>query len=93
MTEEKRNEETAKIRKGPNQKLKMLYLAGILSEETDDRHSLTIQDLIEGLAALGVNADRNASDYVRETVDIPADRVFNIHLAPGGGCALRLVRK
>ena len=41
----------------------------------------------------GVNADRNASDYVRETVDIPADRVFNIHLAPGGGCALRLVRQ
>ena len=58
MTIENRSEETAKIRKGPNQKLKMLYLAGILSEETDDRHSLTIQDLIERLAALGVNADR-----------------------------------
>ena len=58
MTEEIRSEETAKIRKGPNQKLKMLYLAGILSEETDDRHSLTIQDIIEKLAALGVNADR-----------------------------------
>ena len=58
MTTENRSEETAKIRKGPNQKLKMLYLAGILSEETDDRHSLTIQDLIEKLAALGVNADR-----------------------------------
>ena len=58
MTTENRSEETAKIRKGPNQKLKMLYLAGILSEETDDRHSLTIQDLIERLAALGVNADR-----------------------------------
>ena len=58
MTEEIRSEETAKIRKGPNQKLKMLYLAEILSEETDDRHSLTIQEITEKLAALGVNADR-----------------------------------
>ena len=55
MTEEIRSEETAKIRKGPNQKLKMLYLAEILSEETDDRHSLTIQEITEKLAALGVN--------------------------------------
>ena len=51
-------EETKKTRKGPNQKQKMLYLAKILSEETDDRHSLTIQDLISKLAASGINADR-----------------------------------
>ena len=51
-------EEAKKIRKGPNQKLKMLYLWKILSEETDDRHSLTMQDLITKLAAYGVNADR-----------------------------------
>ena len=46
------------MRKGPNQKLKLLYLAKILSEETDDRHSLTMQDIIAALAAYGVNADR-----------------------------------
>jgi len=40
----------------------------------------------------GVNADRNASDYVRETVAVPGDRVLKIHLAPGGGCALRLYK-
>ncbi|MBQ5527946.1 MAG: glycoside hydrolase family 97 C-terminal domain-containing protein, partial [Bacteroidales bacterium] len=41
----------------------------------------------------GVNADRKAIDYVRETVDVPADRRISVHLASGGGCALRLVRK
>ena len=52
------SEQVKKARKGPNQKLKMLYLWKILSEETDDRHSLTMQELIEKLAAYGVNADR-----------------------------------
>ena len=51
-------EGSRKTRKGPNQKLKMLYLVKILSEETDDRHSLTIQDLVSKLAEYGVNADR-----------------------------------
>ena len=29
---------------GDNQKLKMLYLVKILSEETDDAHSLSLQE-------------------------------------------------
>ena len=45
-------------RKGYHQKLKMLYLAKIFSEETDDMHSLTMPQLIEKLSAYGVNADR-----------------------------------
>lgn len=44
--------------KGSNQKLKMLYLTKIFLEETDDRHALTMPQLIEKLNACGVNADR-----------------------------------
>lgn len=47
-----------KERKGDNQKLKMLYLAKIFSEETDDNHALTMPQIIEKLSACGVNADR-----------------------------------
>ena len=45
-------------RKGDNQKLKMLYLAKIFSEESDDNHYLTMPEIISKLAAYGVNADR-----------------------------------
>ena len=48
----------SKTRKGDNQKLKMLYLVKIFSEETDDNHALTMPEIIEKLAACGVNADR-----------------------------------
>lgn len=48
----------AKTRKGENQKLKMLYLVKLFSEETDDEHSLTMPEIIDKLAAYGVNADR-----------------------------------
>ena len=47
-----------KERKGDNQKLKMLYLAKIFMEETDDLHTLTMPEIIAKLAAYGVNADR-----------------------------------
>ena len=43
---------------GDNQKLKMLYLVKILSEETDDAHALSLQEISARLAAYGVNADR-----------------------------------
>ena len=44
--------------KGTNQKLKMLYLAKIFSEHTDDERGLTMPELIERLAAYDVSADR-----------------------------------
>ena len=44
--------------KGPNQKLKLLYLAKILSEETDDEHGLTMSEIISALNLYGVRADR-----------------------------------
>ncbi|MBE6042306.1 MAG: WYL domain-containing protein [Clostridiales bacterium] len=45
-------------RKGDNQKLKMLYLVKIFSEETDDHHYLTMPEIIKKLERYGVNADR-----------------------------------
>ena len=45
-------------RKGDNQKLKMLYLVKIFSEESDDDHYLTMPQIIEKLNGYGVNADR-----------------------------------
>ncbi|MCI7145137.1 MAG: WYL domain-containing protein [Clostridiales bacterium] len=49
---------TGKSRRGDNQKLKMLYLAKIFFEETDDEHYLTMPQIIDKLASCGVNADR-----------------------------------
>ena len=46
------------VRKGENQKLKMLYIVKIFSEETDDDHWLTMPEIIRKLAAYEVNADR-----------------------------------
>ena len=44
--------------RGENQKLKLMYLAKIFLEETDDDHFLSRQELIEKLNAYGINADR-----------------------------------
>ena len=43
---------------GDNQKLKMLYLVKIFSEETDETHGLTTQEITEKLAAYNVNVER-----------------------------------
>ena len=43
---------------GDNQKLKMLYLVKIFSEETDDSHALSLQEIAERLERCGVNAER-----------------------------------
>ena len=48
----------AKVRKGENQKLKMLYLVKLFSTETDEDHALTMPEIVDKLAACGVNADR-----------------------------------
>ena len=43
---------------GENQKLKMLYLVKLLSEETDEAHGLSAQEIIARLEELGVNVER-----------------------------------
>ena len=46
--------------RGPNQKLKLLYLSKLLLEETDEEHSLTVQELIARLEQKGVQAERKS---------------------------------
>lgn len=41
----------------------------------------------------GINADRAARDYVKETVAVPASRKVSVHMAPGGGYAAVIVKK
>ena len=46
--------------RGKNQKLKLLYLAKIMLEETDDTHSLTMTQILERLAAYDIEAQRKS---------------------------------
>ena len=46
--------------KSENQKLKMLYIQKMLLECTDENHTLTVSDIIERLAELGINAERKS---------------------------------
>ena len=61
--------------RGDNQKLKMLYLLKIFMEETDDRHGLTMPEIISKLNACGVNADRKTLYQ-----DFEELRIFGIDL-------------
>lgn len=38
----------------------------------------------------GINADRDATDYRKEVIEVSRDSKLNIHLAPGGGWAARI---
>ena len=42
------------------QKLKLLYLAKILSEETDEEHAISTQELIGRLEGLGIRSERKS---------------------------------
>ena len=44
--------------KGPNQKLKLMYLADILKRKTDDEHDLMLTDIAALLEAQGIQAER-----------------------------------
>ncbi len=50
---------------GEKQRIKLLYLLKILSEETDDNHGLTLKEITAKLNAYGINADRKTlySDF------------------------------
>ena len=46
--------------KGSNQKLKLYYLARIMTEKTDDEHFITMAEIRKSLEAYGVTADRKS---------------------------------
>ena len=41
----------------------------------------------------GINADRVARDYKKETIDIPANKKLPISMAPGGGYVVKITKK
>lgn len=41
----------------------------------------------------GINANKIATDYKKERIEIPADRKLSIHMAQGGGCAMKIFKK
>ena len=82
----------AKERADDNQKLKMLYLVKIFSDQTDDTHGLTLQEIAARLEENGVNADRNGTDWRRQTVRVRAGEKIRVSLAPGGGWVARIAR-
>lgn len=41
----------------------------------------------------GVNANKTARDYKKESITIPANRIVKISMAPGGGCVLKIGRE
>lgn len=61
--------------KSSNQKLKLLYLYKILNKRTDENHTMTVQQMIAELAALGIKAER-------KTIydDLEALRLFGVDL-------------
>lgn len=46
--------------KGPNQKLKLMYLADILRRKTDEEHALQIGEIIAYLEEYGISCERKA---------------------------------
>ena len=46
--------------KSSNQKLKLLWLAKILLERTDEEHPMTLAEITEALAACGISAERKS---------------------------------
>lgn len=65
--------------KGSNQKLKLLYLARIFTQETDDEHALTLQEIAAKLNGYDVNAERKTlyqdfEELRRYGMDIISDK-------------------
>ena len=63
-----------------NQKLKLLVLKDYLLKNTDEKHSVTIQEIIEELASHGINAERKSLYN-----DIEALRVYGLDVVQNKG--------
>ncbi len=74
--------------KSSNQKLKLIYLMKIFLEQTDENHSITMQEIIDALATYGVSAERksiysdieNLSLYGLDIIGIQEDRTYHYHI-------------
>lgn len=72
------------------------WYVGAMTDWSDRGLTLDLSFLPEGNYSVvlyrdGVNADRVACDYRKETINLPADRQLKIKMAPGGGFAAKIV--
>lgn len=71
--------------KGAGQKLKLLYIIKILSEQTDEFHPITTKDLIVKLEEYGVSAERKSIyNDISQLTDFGYD-IIQIDNRSGGG--------
>ena len=71
--------------KSANQKLKLLYLIKILSEQSDEDHCLSAQALIDALGAYDIKAERKSIyDDIAQLIDFGYDIVL-VKAKTGGG--------
>ena len=71
--------------KASNQKLKLLYILKILSEQTDEQHYVSAQQLIEELAKYDIKAERNSIyDDINQWMDFGYDIVLVKSRTNGG---------
>ena len=68
-----------------HQKLKMMYLAKILMEQTDEEHTITVPEMIAELSKLGISAERKSIyDDIEKLCDFGYD-IIQVHSRLGGG--------
>ena len=71
--------------KSPNQKLKLLYLLKILTEQSDENHCMSSQALIDALSAYDIKAERKSIyDDIAQLTDFGYDIVL-VKAKTGGG--------
>ena len=75
-----------------------IWYVGSLNDWTARDLTLDLSFLGEGDWTMeifrdGINADRAARDYKRESAQLSADRKLTIHMAPGGGWTARITKK
>ena len=71
--------------KSSNQKLKLLYLVKILTQQSDENHCMSAQMLIDALAEYGVKAERKSIyDDIAQLTDFGYD-ICLIKAKTGGG--------
>lgn len=71
--------------KGVNQKLKLLYIAKILEEETCEKNPITTQDLIKYLKGVGVEAERKSIYDDIEKLEMFGYDIIHVDNRNGGG--------
>ena len=71
--------------KSPNQKLKLLYIIKILSEQTDENHCMPTQKLIDKLAEYDISAERKSIyNDISQLIHFGYDIIYNKARNNGG---------